>query len=287
MCKLSHFLNQAMTTHELNLWSNELLGFLSDFKIMGINAVFITGFTNGVLIRTNHHDDAMMIIGYLKIAHNKLTKKDQVQEQEYEQEYVQYVKEQDYEKAYDYEQEYVQEPDYEPEQAQEYEQEYEYVQEPDYEPEQAQEYEHVQEPDYEPEQAQEYEQEYEHVQEPDYEPEQAQEYEQEYEHVQAQEQEYEYERCGVNESVMFGCKPEPYGLQTRDTFEPKCYYCHGKADEKDNYLIHHCAGTPHPTPFFKNKYETICKKCWVRIGGGGEQKSIIHAPLGRSWERPK
>ena len=69
-----YFLNQKMTTHELNLWNTSLYDFLNDFKIMGINAVFITGFLNGVLIRANNHDDVMMIVGYLNIVHNKLTK---------------------------------------------------------------------------------------------------------------------------------------------------------------------------------------------------------------------
>ena len=73
MWKISpYFLNQKMTTHELNVWNNELYGFLNDFKIMGIKAVFITGFLNGILIRAHHHDDVMMVVGYMKIIKNEL-----------------------------------------------------------------------------------------------------------------------------------------------------------------------------------------------------------------------
>ena len=62
-----------------------------------------------------------------------------------------------------------------------------------------------------------------------------------------------------------------------------CYYCEGQQPKKDNYPILRCEGEGGEA-FFKNKFETICNKCWEQIGGG-EDVTIIHCPYGRSWAR--
>tara|TARA_R110001592_G_scaffold274201_3_gene541180 strand:+ start:828 stop:1100 length:273 start_codon:yes stop_codon:yes gene_type:complete len=72
-------------------------------------------------------------------------------------------------------------------------------------------------------------------------------------------------------------------MKLDEEYDYSCCFCDGQHGRTNNFKWEKCTGEGGEA-WYKNKYETICNKCWICISGS-QNETVASGPKGRTWMR--